>query len=91
MTRRYRSRDQFVERMAKEASMNEFKQYGRTQIAELRPYVVGELLSPRVSISPTNHEAGSPKPGDMIARNPHNHDDQWLITADYFTANFEAI
>jgi len=49
------------------------------------------LLSPRVSISPTNHEAGSPKPGDMIARNPHNHDDQWLITADYFTANFEAI
>jgi len=42
-----------------------------------------------VSISPTDLRNGSPKLGDMIARNPANHDDKWLIAADYFTANFK--
>lgn len=69
--------------------MSEFKQYRRRQIAELRPYVQGELLSDRVSISPADREAGSPKAGDMIARNPKNHDDQWLVAAAYFADNFE--
>lgn len=71
--------------------MSEFKQYRRKQIAELRPYVEGENLSDRVSISKPDQEAGSPKPGDMIARNPKNHDDQWLVAADYFAENFEPI
>jgi hypothetical protein len=26
----------------------------------------------------------------MIARNPKNHDDQWLVAAQYFSDNFEA-
>jgi hypothetical protein len=51
----------------------------------------GEVLSSRVSISAPDREAGSPKEGDMIARNPANHDDQWLVSAAYFAANFEAI
>lgn len=67
----------------------EFRRYRRKQIAELRPYVVGEHLSDRVSVTAADREAGSPKAGDMIARNPVNHDDQWLIAADYFSANFE--
>lgn len=67
-----------------------FAPYRRSQIAELRPYVDGEKLSDRVSVSAADREAGSPKPGDMIARNPVNHDDQWLVAADYFAANFEA-
>ncbi len=66
----------------------EFKQYRRKQIAELRPYVPGETLSERVSISAADQEAGSPKEGDMIARNPINHDDQWLVAKAYFEANF---
>jgi hypothetical protein len=33
---------------------------------------------------------GSPKAGDMIARNPGNHEDQWLVAAQYFADNFEA-
>jgi len=70
-------------------SASEFKQYRRSKIAELRPYVPGETLSDRVSISAADLEAGSPKPGDMIARNPKNHDDQWLVAADYFADNFE--
>ena len=70
--------------------MTEFKQYRRSQIAELREYEPGEVLSKRVSISAPDREAGSPKAGDMIARNPANHDDQWLVAADYFAKNFEA-
>lgn len=67
----------------------DFADYRRSQIASLRPYVEGEALSDRVSISAADREAGSPKAGDMIARNPANHDDQWLVAADYFAANFE--
>lgn len=66
-----------------------FKKYRRSQIAELRPYVEGEPLSDRVSISKSDLEGGSPKIGDMIARNPKNHDDQWLVAAQYFKDNFE--
>lgn len=67
--------------------MSDFQQYRRTQLAELRPYVPGEDLS-RVSIAAVDRENGSPKPGDMIARNPANHADQWLVAADYFRDNF---
>jgi len=67
--------------------MTLFKQYRRTQIAEMRPYVPGETVS--ASISKVDSEAGSPKEGDMIARNPKNHDDQWLVAKRYFLDNFE--
>ncbi len=71
--------------------MSEFKQYRRSKIAEARPYVTGEVLSDRVSISPADKDAGSPKDGDMIARNPKSHDDQWLIAGTYFAENFEPV
>jgi hypothetical protein len=70
--------------------MSEFTKYRRKQIAELRPYAPGEDLS-HVSISPEDIKAGSPKPGDMIARNPKNAADQWLVAAQYFSDNFEPI
>lgn len=69
--------------------MSKFKKYRRSQIAEIREYVPGEVLIDRVSISAADKESGSPKPGDMIARNPQNHEDQWLISADYFRENFD--
>ena len=65
----------------------DFKQYRRKQIAELRPYVEGENMDP-VSVSEEDIKAGSPKLGDMIARNPKNHKDQWLVAAQYFADNF---
>lgn len=68
--------------------MSEFKRYLRKQIAELRPYRPGETLY-GVSISQPDLVAGSPKDGDMIARNPKNHEDQWLVAAQYFADNFE--
>lgn len=70
--------------------MSQFQQYRRRQIAELRPYVPGEVLI-GVSISEPDKAAGSPKDGDMIARNPKNHEDQWLVAEQYFADNFEPI
>lgn len=76
--------------------MSEFKQYRRKQIAELRPYdptgadrVFG--IANGISVSVEDQKAGSPKLGDMIARNPKNHDDQWLVAAQYFADNFEPV
>lgn len=70
--------------------MSEFKQYRRVAIAEMRPALAGENVE-HVSISDVDRQNGSPKFGDMIARNPKNHADQWLVAEDYFKANFEPI
>ncbi len=67
--------------------MSEFKQYRKSQIAEMRTWEPGDDLS-RVSISSSDLESGSPLGGDMIARNPKNHEDQWLVAADFFAANY---
>lgn len=67
-----------------------FKQYCRSQIAELRPWQPDDDMT-AISVSAPDRAAGSPKPGDMIARNPKNHADQWLVAAQYFADNFEAI
>jgi hypothetical protein len=72
------------------ASSDGFRQYRRKQIAELRPYEPGENLE-GVSLSIEDRKAGSPKQGDMIARNPKNHADQWLVSAKYFEDNFEPV
>lgn len=70
--------------------MTEFFPYRRTQIAELRPWNPDDDMA-LVSISSEDRAAGSPKPGDMIARNPKNHRDQWLVAAQYVADNFEPI
>ncbi|EKF43302.1 hypothetical protein NA8A_04703 [Nitratireductor indicus C115] len=67
-----------------------FTQFRRKQIAELRPYVPGDDLE-GVSVAPADTIAGSPKLGDMIARNPKNHEDLWLVAAQYFSDNFEPV
>ena len=67
-----------------------FKQYRRTQIAEMAKWSPDFDMT-NVSISVPDREAGSPKEGDMIARNPKNHADQWLVAAQYFADNFEPL
>lgn len=85
--------------------MSEFKQYRRTQIAEMRPVTIADIrafendqhlhsLKDRefcVSISDVDKAYGSPRIGDMIARNPKNHEDQWLVAEQYFKDNFEEL
>lgn len=84
-----------------------FKQYKRKQIAELREVTEADIIQYNnkgelelhvydnnytvVSISQEDIKNGSPKIGDMIARNPNNYYDQWLVAEEYFNDNFENI
>lgn len=64
-----------------------FKKYRRVQIVELAEWhPLADMTG--VSISAADVDAGSPKIGDMIARNPNNHEDRWLVAAAYFKRNF---
>jgi hypothetical protein len=84
--------------------VSKFKKYRRKQIAELREvthndiefnniygYISAGHIDHNVSISDADLGNGSPKIGDMIARNPKNHKDQWLVAEKYFKDNFEEI
>ena len=80
-----------------------FKKYRRVSIAEMRPVTAQDiedfnlsyfLLTENdnvISVSAADLDNGSPKIGDMIARNPINHDDQWLVAMQYFNDNFEEL
>ena len=70
--------------------MTEYNQYRRTQIAEMAAWEETFDMSD-VSISTVDVDNGSPKTGDMIARNPSNHADKWLVAAAYFAVNFEPL
>jgi hypothetical protein len=70
--------------------MFNWTQYRRKQIAELRAWMPADDLT-HVSVSEADKAAGSPKAGDMIARNPKNHNDRWLVAAAYFADNFEPV
>lgn len=68
----------------------EWNQYKRKGISEMREYIDGEDTS-HVSISDSDKRNGSPKSGDMIARNPKSHADQWLVAKKYFADNLEPV
>ena len=44
-----------------------------------------------VSISDADKEAGSPKLGDMIAINPKDSNDRWLVAQQFFEENYELV
>ena len=44
-----------------------------------------------ISVSAADSDNYSPKLGDMIARNPNNHADQWLVAKQYFEDNLELV
>lgn len=64
-----------------------FRRFKRKDFAELRPYEKGEDLTD-VSISSADRRNGSPKAGDMIARNPDDHSDQWLVAKRFFKKHY---
>lgn len=86
---------------------NEFKLYRRKQVSQLRPVTNDDIAQFHdldhivayescvkmipVSISRQDRDNGSPKLGDMIARNPKDHKDQWLVSKQYFEDNFEPL
>lgn len=73
--------------------MSEWNQYRRKGLSEMRPVNSDETLytlhQKGISVSLADIENGSPQPGDMIARNPKNHNDQWLVASQYFEDNLE--
>jgi hypothetical protein len=69
---------------------NGFQRYRKTQFVEMRPYELGEKLA-GVSISEADALLGSPREGDMIARNTLNHNDQWLVSQKFFEDNYEPV
>lgn len=72
-------------------STENYKQYKKKQTSEMRPYVEDEILPEHISISVADRENGSPKKGDMIARNPKNHGDMWLVAKEYFEEHYEEV
>lgn len=68
----------------------EFKNYRKTGVVEMAPWTP-DVDMDRVSVSASDKENGSPKEGDMIARNVDNHDDQWLVAEDFFNKNYEEV
>ena len=84
--------------------MKDFKQFRRSQIAEMREVTELDInvfknhgfihiseypFGHNISISDADKNNGSPKIGDMIARNPKDYSDQWLVAEQYFKDNFE--
>ena len=70
--------------------MAEFKQYSRTGLSEMTPWLPTTNMKD-VSVSQADKDNGSPKQGDMIARNPKSHKDLWLVAKQYFEDNLEEI
>lgn len=86
--------------------MKDFKQFRRSQIAEMREVTEVDInvfknhgfihiseypFGNNISISDADKNNGSPKIGDMIARNPKDYSDQWLVAEKYFKDNFEQL
>lgn len=61
--------------------------YVKNTPTEMRPWQEGDNLD-KVSISDADRSSGSPKPGDMIAWDPKNTSDQWLVSKEYFEAYY---
>lgn len=68
--------------------MSEYTLHRKKQLSEMRPWGP-DVDMDGVSISMPDRDAGSPKDGDWIARNPKNHEDRWLVAAEFYAANFE--
>ena len=62
--------------------------YRKKNGQQLRPYVEGEDVS-KISIGSTDMANGSPRVGDMIARNHKDHSDLWLVAEKFFKDNYE--
>lgn len=78
--------------------MSGFKQYKRKGLSEMRPVTAAEvedgadtMKANRISISDDDLAEGSPKTGDMVARNPVKYTDQWLVAKEYFEENLEEV
>lgn len=64
---------------------DDWNTYYKTQPTEMRSYIPGEDLT-GVSVEP----GYTPKEGDMIARDPKKPTSFWLVSEEFFEANYES-
>ena len=62
--------------------------YRKKALQELNPWAEGVDME-GVSVSDADKENGSPKQGDMIASNPNDATDRWLVAEKFFQDNYE--
>ena len=74
--------------ITKNVNMENYRFYKRKGLSEMTEWLEGFDMTD-VSVSEADKQNGSPKTGDMIARNPKNHDDKWLVAKKYFEENLE--
>lgn len=69
-----------------------FKKYKKIGITEMIEYdpdlTYPKEIMDNLAISLADKRNGSPKKGDMIARNPDNPGDYWLVAREYFEKNY---
>lgn len=69
-----------------------YRKKGSTPMVEYKDFITfAGQLPDKVSISEADKDNGSPKEGDMIARNPDDPDDMWLISKEYFEENYTEV
>jgi hypothetical protein len=78
--------------------MAKFKKYKRIGFSEMREVLDIEILdgaekmkASGIMVSNIDIKNGSPKEGDMIARNLEDRNDQWLVAKKYFEDNFTEV
>jgi hypothetical protein len=62
--------------------------YRKKKLQELIPWTPN-LPMELVSISVADKSNGSPKQGDMVAFNPKDSTDLWLVAEEFFNDNYE--
>lgn len=81
--REFRRKEKAQLRKVTEQDLTEFQENGVLQVE------LPDTTKITVSIGEPDLLNGSPKLGDMIARNPKNYFDQWLVAKQYFEDNFD--
>lgn len=66
------------------------KNYRKKQVQPMFPWYEGCNMT-GVSVSDADKANGSPKLGDMIAINPNNLKDKWLVAEKFFNDNYEEV
>lgn len=64
------------------------KLYRKKQLIEAERWQPGIDME-GVNVHELDKKGGSPKTGDMIARDPENPVDRWLISAAYFKRSYD--
>jgi len=64
------------------------KNYRKKNVQPMEPWT-HETDMALVSVSESDKTAGSPKAGDMIAVNPNDATDKWLVAKKFFEDNYE--